>query len=317
MKKLTASFIAIIIISMFRMVYAAPSDTDFISAIYRNDLPAVSQMLSEGANPNATSNGMTALYAAVAMQNVDIVKTLVAAGADINKPGIGGVSVTFTAQSMGNQELLEALYSNVSDSVIPIPKEYPQIENKTSLIVLDDVSLSKAKKEASQLNDIDEWNLRVAYFLGSKGYSIFSNSSEQRVQLITPYSIAKYAYYVTERNFKEPKQMTINNILSHNNVAWLWVWSNGAYDAILGNGPAPGITNVVIRKGNKIYQPLPREKYTPDYTFMAANINRAAAWAFPIEIFSNDNTPFEIVLVDSQMHQKPLTINKEDLVKCQ
>ncbi|MEG2764384.1 MAG: hypothetical protein RR910_01370 [Acidaminococcaceae bacterium] len=111
--------------------------------------------------------------------------------------------------------------------------------------------------------------------------------------------------------------MTINNILSHNNVAWIWVWSNGAYDAILGNGPAPGITNVVIRKGNKIYQPLPREKYTPDYTFMTANINRAATWAFPIEIFSNDNTPFEIVLVDSQMHQKPLTINKDDLMKCQ
>lgn len=142
---------------------------------------------------------------------------------------------------------------------------------------------------------------------------MFTKYAPLRYQLITPYSLARFVYYKTERQFKEPQPATIQDIMKHKNVAWVFLWGTGSMDYAVGMFPPPPIANVVIRKNGVIYQPLPKDQFTPT-TFSVIGILESQVWAFPLDLFSKEGD-FEIIAVDTQDHQKPLKISADDMLK--
>lgn len=196
-------------------------------------------------------------------------------------------------------------------------RNYPKLVGKTALSTLSDIDLIEAKRTAPELEEISDWNRQVAYYLGSKEYALTTLWSPLRVQLITPYSLIKYMYYTAGKDLTTPDEKLIDEIRDLKDVAWVWVWSSGSYN-ILNNNPPPTVKDIVIRtNGNEFLHNLDGDKYFPKEAFAAANIPLNQVWAFPVKVFSGSRIPFDIVLVDSQNNKKPLTINEEDLAKCQ
>lgn len=66
-------------------------------AIANRDNSRVKELLSSGADPNGVNDGKTYLDQAVARDDVGIVSTLVAAGADVNKTDVQGQTAIFSA----------------------------------------------------------------------------------------------------------------------------------------------------------------------------------------------------------------------------
>jgi hypothetical protein len=322
---------------------AVPTDSDLITAINHGNSVEVKDMLSNGANPNAEYNGTpalilaavynnesmmadllnkganvnarnaggTALSYAISVQNPSMVKLLVSHGADIKSPGPMGMTPEKIAQVLKNSSVLNALYSSKTTQ-----QQIDTSNINTSLSMLSDNDIAELKKTASDLDKISDFKRRVAYFLGTKNYSMNQGWAPQRVQLITPYSLMKNAYYVTNKNFENPSKDTINSIMSHRNTAWIWVWSVGAYD-YLSYIPSPAITNVVIKdKNGTIHHHIDTIANTPHEVMSASGITQGSLWAFPIDVFNTDNAPFEIILVDTEMHQKPLKISIDKLKEC-
>lgn len=194
---------------------------------------------------------------------------------------------------------------------------YPDLVGRTSLSTLSEIDLIEAKRTAPELEEISDWNRQVAYYLGSKEYALSTLWSPLRVQLITPYSMIKYLYYKAGKDLTTPDEDLIKEIRKHKDVAWIWVWSSGSYN-ILNNNPPPTVKDVVIRTNdNEFLHNLDGDKYFPKAAFAEANIPLNQVWAFPVKVFSGSRIPFDIVLVDSQGTKKPLTINADDLAKCQ
>jgi ankyrin repeat protein len=86
-----------------RSAPAAPKPApELFLAIGRNDAAAVKDLLTRGASPNARNSlDMSALTWAAATGNVEIVKTLLAAGAEVNAPSALGGPLTLAAATGG------------------------------------------------------------------------------------------------------------------------------------------------------------------------------------------------------------------------
>ena len=193
---------------------------------------------------------------------------------------------------------------------------YQQLVGKSVLSKLNTMDMVEIKRTAPQLEEISDWNRRVAYYLGSKDYALSTMWTPQRIQLITPYSLTKYLYYLADKELVAPDKALLQEIAQLKDVAWIWVWSNGNYN-ILNNNPAPTIENVVIRsKDNDYYYHLNREQYLPLKALAVAKVNTAQLWPFPAKLFSQGQIPFEIVLLDSVGNTKPLKLREDDLAKC-
>lgn len=335
--------------SFMNISASVPSDSDVVTAINQGNTSKLTELLSAGANPNATYNGTPAILLAAVYNNLDMMKSLLEHGANVDAKNAAGTSLYFAvsesnpqmvkllvdyganihatgamgqtpesiARALKNNDVLRALYSK--NSVVS-SNNTPNLlinadKSHTMLSTLSEADMLEAKNTAETLDKISNPNERVAYFLGKKNYSMSSAHAPQRVQLITPYSLLRNAYYVTNKNFSEPQQSTIDTIKKFDNIAWVWVWSQGAYDYLSYN-PAPAITNVVIKDSNgQIHKSLDRDIYTPYNLMLASGITIGTLWPFPIDVFVEDNLPMEIILVDTEMHQKPLKVTFDKMNK--
>ena len=205
---------------------------------------------------------------------------------------------------------VEAAPSNVG------MEAYADVVSRTSLSRLTTMDIAEIKRSAPELEEISDWNRRVAYYLGAKDYALSTMWTPQRIQLVTPYSLTKYLYYLADKELVAPDKALLKEISQLKDVVWVWVWSNGNYN-VLNNNPAPTIENVVIRsKDHDYYYHLDREKYIPVKAMEAAQVNLGQLWPFPAKLFSQGQIPFEIVLLDSADNRKPLKIGEDDLAKC-
>jgi ankyrin repeat protein len=89
---------------------AAPAGTSLIDSVYNEDLAAVKKLITEGANVNMrkADDGSTPLHVAVFVCNIEIVKALIAAKADVNaKNNKGETPLFLTTMPM---EALKPIY---------------------------------------------------------------------------------------------------------------------------------------------------------------------------------------------------------------
>ena len=303
--------------------------TALMVALSANQQEVISALITAGADVNAkTKLGESPIYVAVLSGNADAVQRLIFLGANPHDKTKMGLSAYAMAKSLNRGDLMAimskgAARSSGNPEASIIPPDYPQISTKTSLIMLDEFAIAKARAEAPALKDINAWNRQIAYWIGSKGYSVFMNYAPLRYQLITPYSLTRFAFYKAGRQFKEPDQSLLNEIANNKNIAWVYLWGSGTLDYAARMVPGPPITNVVIRKNGVIYQPLSREQYVPAaITSLGVSADAGAwpslttssAWPFPIDLFSKEGD-FEIIAIDTEDHQKPLRVSAEDMVK--
>lgn len=85
--------------------------TPLMKAVYKGDNNAASAIIESGADINAVNpfTGTSALWMAAAFGNAEVVRILIAKGADLNNKNVDGVSVTEIAAQMGHAQVLEAL----------------------------------------------------------------------------------------------------------------------------------------------------------------------------------------------------------------
>lgn len=97
---------------MLALLWAAPPpDSPVADAAMRDDIEAVRSLLEEGAEVNmAQSDGMTALHWAAELGNVDLVRLLVDAGADLEAPTrIGDLTPLHIGAELGQSGTVRAL----------------------------------------------------------------------------------------------------------------------------------------------------------------------------------------------------------------
>ncbi len=225
----------------------------------------------------------------------------------------GLMTLAFTAAPLFDTEVIPAAIAAPANVTM---ETYPTLVGKTHLSQLTRKDMAEIKRTAPELKEISDWNRRVAYYLGEKDYAVSTMWSPQRIQLITPYSLTKYLYFLADKELVAPDQKLIDEVAAMKDIVWVWVWNSGSY-SVLNNNPVPTIQNVVIRsKDNDYFYHLDSEKYMPVKAMAAAKVATAQLWPFPAKIFSQSQIPFEIVLMDSAYNKKPLKIKEDDLKKC-
>lgn len=187
--------------------------------------------------------------------------------------------------------------------------------SQTALIELNEDTIIQAKNEAASLKKYHNYLNRIGYYLYERKFDPLShgmrNVESQEIALITPYSFAKYLYFIEGASFKEPNPSYIQKILNKNDIVYIAIDSNDTdFGRRYGFLSAPKITNVVLKINNKIYQPL--EVNVPS-VYGLWQFNNVQLFAFPIELFKESNTPFEILFADSWTEQSSFKITKKKL----
>jgi hypothetical protein len=85
------------------------NDVALFRACMKGDAPQVHALLEAGADANAANNGISVLMFAVNAGNVEIVKRLVSAGADVNYKNEAGIGALFLAAYSGDADMANAL----------------------------------------------------------------------------------------------------------------------------------------------------------------------------------------------------------------
>lgn len=226
---------------------------------------------------------------------------------------IGLLAAAFTAAPLFQTDVASVAQAAPANVTL---QNYPELIGKTHLSSLSRKDLAEIKRTAPELEETSDWNRRVAYYLGDKEYAVSTLWAPQNIQLITPYSLTKYLYYLADQDLVTPDQKLIDEVAAQKDIVWVWVWSNGSLN-VLKNNPAPTIENVVIRsKDNDYFYHLDKAKYIPVKAMAKAKVDTAQLWPFPAKVFSQSQIPFEIVLLDSADNRKPLKIKEDDLAKC-
>jgi hypothetical protein len=278
-----------------------------VACLYKHR-DVVQTLLDAGADVNAKIDPWEApLFYAVLSGDAGLVDLLLAKGADTSIKSKSGKTAATVAKELGHDDIAKKLGENtskdstnsISSTGISIPSDYPSIKSKTSLVMLDDQGIQQIKEEAHKLVETKK-SCGDSYFLDMLSYGYFSGKTDLMFYLSTPYSSVRYEFYKAEMQFKPVNQENINYRLSTKDIVYIIV---SPYDAVQQNiveNRSGGalykaetiITNVVIRKNGVIYQSL---KKIGD------------CWAFPIDLFSNDNT--EVIAVDFQNEQKVMKLS--------
>ena len=209
----------------------------------------------------------------------------------------GLLTVAFTAAPLFDAEVTPVAIAAPSNVTM---ENYPALTGKTHMAQLTSKDMREIKRTAPKLKEISDWNRRVAYYLGEKDYAVSTMWSPQRVQLITPYSLTKYLYFLADKELVAPDQKLINEVAKYKDVVWVWVWNSGSYNIM----------------NNDYFYHLDKDAYMPANALKAVKVDIAQLWPFPAKVFSQSQIPFEIVLMDSADNKKPLKIKEDDLAKC-
>lgn len=306
-------------------------------AVYASNLDAAEILLQHGANINILdSSRNTPLMVAVIQNDIAMVNLLIKHSPDINiKNNFGFTPLNYAIQQNKNNGIEKILLDykqgliNLNSSIDHKIDNTPSFNNiynqtrssidqtKTSLIILDTNYIIQSKNEAPKLKNFNNFLNQIGYHLWRRGFSPLShglnNVEDQEIALITPYSFSKYLYFINGASFKEPNPMHIQNILNKNDIIYIAIYSPRTNFGIRhGFLPAPRITNVVLKINNKIYQPVESNALS---IFNSSSFNNMQLFAFPIELFHQDNTPFKILLADSWTEQAAYEVTSKKLNK--
>ena len=137
--------ILLVMLAVSAPLYAVNNDYKlFESAIRNNDVTAIQNLVSSGADVNAEDDqGLTVLMCAVATShNLDITRMLLEAGANVNARTEGGVSALVYAVFIGNTEAVRMLLEaganvNIRDSLgRPFLNSVVQVLDNSDVICL-------------------------------------------------------------------------------------------------------------------------------------------------------------------------------------
>lgn len=317
----------IIISSLFAAAITATSFAQVeihqvAQALQTGNNAIITQYLEEGGDPNANlMQGQTLVFASVATANIDALKQLIDAGANINDGGkmMGkkNMSPLFFAASMNNLEAAKVLLdagANPNDNFMgqsirsmPSVKSSPEmlkllneatlshaaqsngavtVSSKTILSTLSTADMAKAKADAKN-------GKRLSYDMYEKGRSFWTamsegvNKSPVRLALFTPYSLYRHGYYEETQTFIPFSDAAKQAIIADKNKVYILPYS------IVGGGLyGTTIKHLVIRKKGIVYQPEPlTNAYMQTY-------GHDFAYGFPIDLF--DGEPLEVIAIDAQ-----------------
>lgn len=111
-RPLTPVCLALVLLSPRLSAQEVP---DLFMTIYEGDRAQVRQLLDEGADPNMTVDGRTPLMFAIWGQHMDIVKLLVANGADLNQETTPRIPLVNVAAEVDNTDVLQYLLDHGAD----------------------------------------------------------------------------------------------------------------------------------------------------------------------------------------------------------
>lgn len=273
-------------------------NSSLLSAASNGDAARVKELLSQGASANSQNiaNGFSALMASVIHGDTTILKMLLDAGADVNARTTTGETVLLyavmannataahilvehvadasarsgmglypidMAKTMSNKEMIIALSGRTSGEPLTV-----EIDTKSVLLSFSDNLVTRAQGDINKVKQGDSWNLKIAHYLGDKDNDrFFEASAPQRYQLLTPYTIIRDAAYSANSRYQEIDRAIIETLKQLNGVVWLWIWDQGAHDRRAGMAHGTLIHHVVVKVGDKTYQPLDRDIYIPELLF--------------------------------------------------
>ena len=300
-------------------------DDELFYNVSIGDIDQTRLLLSKGADPNVSNKetGYSALMAACLFSDDTIVRLLLDAGADANQRTTKGESALYYAVEKNNYKLASLLLAHDAeagiktvDGVTPykiarrnkneplmailakaenkiVFSNYPEIPYQTSLVILDEIKIIRARQEAESFPVTGNIKTLLFYSLSFNAVqnlideNILKKTPYPNVTLTTPYSLLRYNYAVAERKNTLPSVDTINEIMENKGIVWLWVRANKFQ---------PHIDKVMIKIDDKVYPALAREHYHPTRLLAAAGISSEDTWAFPIDLFSARNPLTEVVI---------------------
>lgn len=307
-------------------------------AVYASNLGAAEILLKHGADINILdSSRNTPLMVAVIKNDIVMVKFLLRYSPDINIiNNFGFTPLSYAIQQNKNDiEKLLIDYkqgtfnlnssANPQNNIDDTPSSsniYYQTTNavdptKTSLVVLDARSILQSKSDAPNLKKFNNFLNQIGYHLWRREFNPLShglnNVEDQEIALITPYSFSKYLHFIEGVSFKEPNPLYIQNILNENNIVYIAIYSPRTnFGMRHGFLSAPKITNVVLKINNKIHQPIESNVLS---IYNSSRFNNMQLFAFSIELFHQDNVPFQILLADSWAEQATYDVTSKKLSK--
>ena len=326
MKKFIFIFTLLVILALPHSASADQIlDGELFYAVSVGDIDETRRLLSKGADPNVRNkeSGYSALMASCLFSNDMIVRLLLNAGTDVNMRTIRGESALYYAVQKDNLPLVALLLSYNADAGIKtvdgtalydiarrnrneplmamlakaqnkiVRSNYPPIPYQTSLVILDEVKIIRAREEAQLFPTNDRFNTLLFYQLSFNAIqnlideSVLKKSPHPSVLMITPYSLLRYNYAVADRKNDLPAMDMIKTLTNHKDTVWL---------RVRGMKTQPHVDKVMLKIGDNLYPPLAREHHHPAKLLAAAGIDTLDTWAFPIELFSSRNLLTEIVV---------------------
>lgn len=97
-----------------------PNSDHLYWAIHHRDLAGADVFLRHGVSPEGTADGESLLMLAAGMGDMDLVRRLVEAGADVNRSAWGNLEWTaaFSARRAGNEAIAEWLVSHMDEALL-------------------------------------------------------------------------------------------------------------------------------------------------------------------------------------------------------
>ena len=332
MKRLLTFFLIFFVFN-FLQVSASTSDknNDLLMAATTGDYETVQQLLSDGVDPNVNNGLFTPLIAAsINPANLKTALLLIDSGADINATTTNGETALLYAVMSNNQKLITVLLEKGADpdtksSLSGSPRDMAKMLHQTA--ILKEMSLSKplatpvpsnpssasillpltptniflAKEESSNLKNIRDFDKKLGYKLGSKGYPLTYKLRDIEIFLVTPFSAIRYGHYLSNQTFED---FDPSEIIRLKDYSYIWIPQYAGIAHIQGyNAPVKNVVikkNGVIHKGDQTLLPL---------NFSTWDLNTNQMWAFPIGLI--DGEPFEVIVIDFKNDQKPLLVSPE------
>lgn len=334
--------ICILLLLIFSCNIGYAQNQSLLEAVQTKDKLQIKRLIAKGINPNETSiTGFSALMAAACTGDIDVLELLLNAGANVNQLSLTGESALLYAVMSGNAPCVQVLmkhganpheHSKIGVSPISMARTLqnkqilamltqgtenansPSSQGESIFLPLNDATISKAQKDARKIKPSDDWNLKIAYFVGSKSNDrLLEQNYTHRVQIITPYTLLRGLAFKAEHRYQKLNPDVIETLRQYPHIIWIWVWNIGKAEQIGASSIAPSINHVVIKQGSAVIQPLDRFVYVPELLFAQNKIPLSQIWPFRADTFSSVNEHPELILVDIRDRKHVLKLTPSTL----